>query len=198
MQVPPGRFTCFSTKSEKPALPRWEPAPLVGCSIKQATSMGRAEPGARPERCCASAKKVWCVCTIRKRGKKSVIEWAYQAAEQAGIPLWCQDEAGPYQTIPYPGSDWHEAGKPKQQPHEYFRDGTAKLLTLFRPATGEVRAKGVEHAPNGGPMSGPSLVLACAYFWSGIIWQGISPMRWSAGPFSMASCPSTRRWMAPG
>jgi hypothetical protein len=57
-------------------------------------------------------------------------------------------EAGPYQTIPYPGSDWHEAGKPKQQPHEYFRDGTAKLLTLFRPATGEVRAKGVEHAPN--------------------------------------------------
>jgi transposase len=62
--------------------------------------------------------------------------------------LWCQDEAGPYQTIPYPGGDWHRAGKPKQQPHEYFRDGTAKLLTLFRPATGEVRAKGVERAPN--------------------------------------------------
>ena len=77
-----------------------------------------------------------------------MIEWAYQAAEQAGIPLWCQDEAGPYQTVPYPGSDWHEAGKPTQQPHEYFRDGTAKLLTLFRPVTGEVRAKGVEHAPN--------------------------------------------------
>jgi hypothetical protein len=77
-----------------------------------------------------------------------VIEWAYQAAEQAGIPLWCQDEAGPYQTIPHPGSDWHPAGKPKQQPHEYLRDGTAKLLTLFRPATGQVRAKGVEQAPN--------------------------------------------------
>lgn len=85
---------------------------------------------------------------IRKQRKKSLIEWAYQEAEQAGLPLWCQDEAGPYQTIPYPGQDWHQEGKPTQQPHEYFRDGTAKLLTLFRPATGEVRAKGVEHAPN--------------------------------------------------
>lgn len=77
-----------------------------------------------------------------------MIEWAYQAAEQAGLPLWCQDEAGSYQTIPSPGGDWHQAGKPKQQPHEHFRDGTAKVLTLFRPATGEVWAKGVEHAPN--------------------------------------------------
>ena len=34
------------------------------------------------------------------------------------------------------------------QPHEYFRGGTAKLLTLFRPATGEVRGKGVTNAPN--------------------------------------------------
>jgi hypothetical protein len=29
-----------------------------------------------------------------------------------------------------------------------MRDGTAKLLTLFRPATGEVQAKGVRSAPN--------------------------------------------------
>jgi len=35
-----------------------------------------------------------------------------------------------------------------RQPHEYVRGGTAKLLTLFRPATGEVRAKGVTSAPN--------------------------------------------------
>jgi hypothetical protein len=34
------------------------------------------------------------------------------------------------------------------QPHEYVRGGTAKLLTLFRPATGEVRACGVTSAPN--------------------------------------------------
>src|ERR1700738_1849645 len=38
--------------------------------------------------------------------------------------------------------------KPISQPHEYIRGGTAKLLTLFRPATGQVRAKGVTNAPN--------------------------------------------------
>ena len=65
-----------------------------------------------------------------------------------GIPLWCQDEAGPYQAIPQPGQSWQPEGHPQCQPHEYIRGGTAKLLTLFRPATGEVRAKGVPSAPN--------------------------------------------------
>jgi DDE superfamily endonuclease len=69
-------------------------------------------------------------------------------AEAAGIPLWCQDEAGPYQAIPQPGASWQPVGRPQRQPHEYVRGGTAKLLTLFRPATGEVRGKGVTHAPN--------------------------------------------------
>jgi hypothetical protein len=31
-------------------------------------------------------------------------------------------------------------GYPAHYPHEDVRGGTAKLLTLFRPATGEVRA----------------------------------------------------------
>lgn len=64
------------------------------------------------------------------------------------MPVWCQDEAGPYQAIPQAGASWAPVGKPARQPHEYLRGGTAKLLTLFRPATGEVRAKGVPHAPN--------------------------------------------------
>jgi hypothetical protein len=62
--------------------------------------------------------------------------------------VWCQDEAGPYQAIPQPGQSWRPEGKPRGQPHEYIRGGTAKLLTLFRPATGQVRAKGVTNAPN--------------------------------------------------
>ena len=62
--------------------------------------------------------------------------------------VWCQDEAGPYQAIPQPGASWQPIGQPQRQPHEYIRGGTAKLLTLFRPATGEVRAKGVPNAPN--------------------------------------------------
>lgn len=77
-----------------------------------------------------------------------MIELTYEQAEDAGLALWCQDEAGPYQAIPYPGADWHPQGQPRRQPHEYVRGGTAKLLTLFRANTGEVRAKGVLSAPN--------------------------------------------------
>lgn len=64
------------------------------------------------------------------------------------LPVWTEDEAGPYQTLPYPGSHWHPAGKPVRYPHEYVREGTAKQLTLFRPASGEVRVKGVRSASN--------------------------------------------------
>jgi hypothetical protein len=64
------------------------------------------------------------------------------------VPVWCQDEAGPYQAIPQPGASWAPVGEPVRQPHEYMRGGTAKLLTLFRPATGELRATGVTSATN--------------------------------------------------
>jgi DDE superfamily endonuclease len=73
---------------------------------------------------------------------------AYRLAEAAGVPVWCQDEAGPYQAIPQAGAGWRPVGEPARLPHEYIRGGTAKLLTLFRPATGEVRATGVTNAPN--------------------------------------------------
>ncbi len=80
--------------------------------------------------------------------KKALIERAYQDGESAGVMVLCQDEAGPYQAIPQPGASWQPEGKAALQPHEYVRGGTAKLLTLFRPATGELRAKGVLSAPN--------------------------------------------------
>src|SRR4029078_6508100 len=82
------------------------------------------------------------------RRKKGAIEQAYRLAEAAGLPVWCKDEAGPYQAIPQPGASWAPVGQPLRLPHEYVRGGTAKLLTLFRPATGELRARGVTHAPN--------------------------------------------------
>ena len=65
-----------------------------------------------------------------------------------GLAVWCEDEAGPYQAIPHPGAGWRPVGEPARQPHEYVRGGTAKLLTLFRPATGEVRATGVTSTLN--------------------------------------------------
>ena len=50
--------------------------------------------------------------------------------------------------MPYPGGRWAPAGLPAHQPHEYIRNGTAKLLTLFHPASGQVRVKGVTSCPN--------------------------------------------------
>jgi DDE superfamily endonuclease len=73
---------------------------------------------------------------------------ACEHAEAAGIVQLNEDEAGPYQAIPQPGASWQTEGHPATQPHEYERGGTAKLLTLFRPSTGQVRAKGVIEAPN--------------------------------------------------
>jgi hypothetical protein len=74
-----------------------------------------------------------------------LIEAAYQ---QDAIPVWTEDEAGPYQTQPYPGSHGHPAGDPVRYPHEYVREGTAKQLTLFHPATGQIRVKGVSQSTN--------------------------------------------------
>jgi hypothetical protein len=65
-----------------------------------------------------------------------------------GLPVWCTDQAGPYQTIPYPGQSWRPEGDPARRPHEYLREGTAKALTLFHPADGRVRLEGVTACPN--------------------------------------------------
>jgi DDE superfamily endonuclease len=77
-----------------------------------------------------------------------LIELAYETGEQLGLAVWTTDQAGPFQTIPYPGPSWEPQGQAKRQPHEYIRNGTAKLLTLFHPADGQVRAKGVLSCPN--------------------------------------------------
>ena len=55
---------------------------------------------------------------------------------------------GPFQTVPQPGPSWRPECEPARQPHEYLRDGTAKILTLFHPADGRVRLEGVATCPN--------------------------------------------------
>jgi len=62
--------------------------------------------------------------------------------------VWCEDEAGPYQAIAQPGQSWQPEGKPVRHPHEYVRSGTAKMLTLLHPASGQVRVKGVLSSSN--------------------------------------------------
>jgi hypothetical protein len=82
-----------------------------------------------------------------KPRRKNLIEQAYRWAEPLGLSLWTQDEAGPFRPFIrriYLGAK----GKPKCQPHEYVRNGTAKVLTLFHPGTGQVRVKGITSCTN--------------------------------------------------
>ena len=77
-----------------------------------------------------------------------MIEEAYLHGEQSGIAVYVEDEAGPYQAVPHLGEGWQPVGEPARQPHEYIRAGTAKLLTLFHPASGQLHVKGVTSCPN--------------------------------------------------
>ena len=77
-----------------------------------------------------------------------MIEAAYTQGEPMGLSVWCCDQAGPFQTVPHPGAGWRPEGGPARQPHEYVRNGTAKLLTLFHPADGRLRVEGATCCPN--------------------------------------------------
>jgi DDE superfamily endonuclease len=78
-----------------------------------------------------------------------LIERAYREGEKLmGLSVWGTDQAGPFQTIPYPGASWEMEGKPARQPHQHIRNGTAKLMTLFHPGSGRVRVKGVLSCTN--------------------------------------------------
>ena len=77
-----------------------------------------------------------------------MIEEAYTSGAPLGLAVWCEDEAGPFQTVPHPGTSWQPEGRPARQPHEYARNGTAKMLTLFRPSDGRVRVEGVTSVTN--------------------------------------------------
>ena len=50
--------------------------------------------------------------------------------------------------MPHPGRSWQPQGQPARQPHEYVRAGTTKILTLFQPATGQVRIQPTARVTN--------------------------------------------------
>lgn len=77
-----------------------------------------------------------------------MIEAAHQEGAGLGLAVWNEDEAGPYQAIPQAGPSWQPQGQAARQPHEYQRGGTAKLLTLLHPGTGQVRVHGVISSAN--------------------------------------------------
>ncbi len=51
--------------------------------------------------------------TDRDATAKNLIRRAYLEGERLGLEVWTQDEAGPYQTVPYPGSSWEPEGEPR-------------------------------------------------------------------------------------
>ena len=77
-----------------------------------------------------------------------MIEYAYRLGGSPGLPVWCCDEAGPFQTVPHPGAAWRPEGEPARQAHESVRNGTAKVLTLFHPASGRVEVEGATSCTN--------------------------------------------------
>jgi DDE superfamily endonuclease len=81
-------------------------------------------------------------------GEKKLIEQAYTLGAQLGLSVWCEDEAGPFQAVPHPGPSWQPREHPTLQPHEYIRGGTTKILTLFHPASGQVRLRPAPHCTN--------------------------------------------------
>src|SRR5215218_3207530 len=80
--------------------------------------------------------------------EKKLIEQAYTLGAQLGVSVWCEDEAGPFQAVPHAGVSWQPRGQPATQPHEYIRGGTTKILTLFHPATGQVRLQSATRGTN--------------------------------------------------
>src|SRR3954449_10998274 len=84
----------------------------------------------------------------RYHGQKKLIEQAYTRGAQLGLSVWCEDEAGPFQAVPQAGVSWQPRGRPAQQPHEYIRGGTTKILTLFHPASGQVRLQPAARGTN--------------------------------------------------
>ena len=50
--------------------------------------------------------------------------------------------------MPHPGASWQPRGRPTLQPHEYIRGGTTKILTLFHPASGQVRLQPAARGTN--------------------------------------------------
>src|SRR3954447_91456 len=76
------------------------------------------------------------------------MEQAYTLGAELGLSVWCADEAGPFQAVPHSGVSWQLREHPAQQPHEYIRGGTTKILTLFHPATGQVRLQSATRCTN--------------------------------------------------
>ena len=70
------------------------------------------------------------------------MEDAYRVGESIGLSVWCEDEAGPFQTVPYAGASWQAEGEPDRQPHEYVRNGPPNVYPSFTRRADRCGSKG--------------------------------------------------------
>jgi hypothetical protein len=150
MEPQPGHWQRFNNLYDKGKmiLLRLVATPFGECYMKQTWVGKRVEVGAVQVKFNGNGRQgLWQSLTPNEKQKK-LIEQAYKLGELMGLAVWCQDEAGPYQTKPYPGIGWNSMEQPQRLPHEYFREGTAKVLTLLHPGSGQVKIKGVLRSNN--------------------------------------------------
>src|SRR5712692_41273 len=92
----PGPSSCWNKLCANKLCHVLERPPLDVSCMRKATASNRTARGATRAMRYANAKMGSTACMILMLRKKSLIERAYQLAEACGIPLWNQDEAGPY------------------------------------------------------------------------------------------------------
>src|SRR4051794_1600869 len=89
--------------------------------------------------------RTWCQTGVVMRKRKhgvvrvsdpdALAKKADRAGLHAGRTAWAvglvRGRGRPLPGVPHPGASWQPRDHPAQQPHEYIRGGTTKILTLF-------------------------------------------------------------------
>ncbi len=105
-----------------------------------------AEPrGARREQVKRRRKSGVVIRRSRCGGEKNLLS-AYRESASQGLEVWCHDQAGPYPTRPIQDRLGSRRGCTAASGVRACGDG--KLLTLFHPQDGHLRAKGATQCPN--------------------------------------------------
>jgi hypothetical protein len=81
-------------------LPQLSTSTIRGCCTRRGIALARRAPGVPPAPPSASGLVGPSRSRTPRPGGKPLIASAYAEAEAGGVALWCQDEAGPEQTIP--------------------------------------------------------------------------------------------------
>src|SRR4051794_19075398 len=107
----------------------------------------RAGPGAIPAWSCANANGAWSWSATLMRGRKKADRAGLHAGITAGAVGLVRRRSW---TVPGSAASRFQlaAEGPATQPHEYVRAGTAKILTLFHPASGQVQLHPVTRSTN--------------------------------------------------